>query len=1009
MAKSKKRSESSTGPEKTARASRSRGGEGTRATPRPSRRASSGSGAGKGAKVDQTALRRMGQVALLVGMLACAWALATLGSYDPTDPGLSRTGSGPVANVGGPAGAWVADLLLQVLGHTAWIILAVGAALGLRLAGRRSGRVGQWLAGSVWTWAFSVLLSMVVVADPTRPFPAGGLVGLLSLEWLRGVVGPAGAWLVVIAALMAATSWLVHIDWERISARGLGAFERGAPLLGRLGLRAGQRAIGGVSTAALKVREARAERARLRSLEAEWEEENEAEDEVDSFPGLDPLPAGLREEPAVGEIRTPTEDLRERFSAFTPSPLPEIDADMPQDRTQVAEPLLAEVEWQPTEASMARISSSPAGALPLHDPQGPPSWTDRGHVRSTGFEPSVAAHAGLAGGSSGARSQGSWEEESEELPDLQRTRGPVDEVSAWEPKRSSRIPSAEPVDHDVAPPGEEEASGWEDEPFIHPPIAPVAPPPARSRSPRAALTRMGPELTPGNLVSGGHADAGMAVVEVAVNTAFELPHLGLLDFHLRDVAKVDEAELRALGQTLEEKLGDFGVKGSVKAIRPGPVITTFEYLPAAGIKISKIASLSDDIAMALKALRVRIVAPLPGKGVVGIEIPNKTRQTVWIRDLLASEEFRKGEALLPLALGKNVEGRPVVTDLAKMPHLLVGGTTGSGKSVGINTMLLSLLFTRTPEELRLILIDPKMLEFELYRDIPHLLHPVVTEPKLASAALKWACEEMDERYRLIAHWKTRNLSSYNDRVEEEMKDWTVEKARFFFPDEWIDDGDPLPIPRKLPYLLIVIDELADLMMVAAKDVEESIIRIAQKARAAGIHLIVATQRPSVNVITGLIKANMPSRIAFQVRTKVDGRTILDQNGAENLLGKGDMLYLPPGVSGLERLHGPFVSDEEVRKATDFLRKQGPPQYEAEIKTEDEVDGGAVSADDFDEFYDEAVAFICEQGKASTSMVQRRFKIGYNRAARIIEIMEQEGVVGPADGARPRKVLVPGHG
>ncbi len=474
------------------------------------------------------------------------------------------------------------------------------------------------------------------------------------------------------------------------------------------------------------------------------------------------------------------------------------------------------------------------------------------------------------------------------------------------------------------------------------------------------------------------------------------------------MARFDEAELQGLAEVLEAKLSDFGVKGEVVAIRPGPVVTTFEYVPAPGIKLSKISALSDDVAMALKALRVRIVAPIPGKGVVGIEIPNKTRQTVWLRDMLASEAFRKNGGALPMVLGKTVEGKPYVGNLAAMPHLLVGGTTGSGKSVGVNGMLLSMLYTRTPEELRLILIDPKMLEFELYRDIPHLLHPVVTEPKLASAALKWACVEMDERYRVLSRWGVRNITSFNKKLEAERADWSPEKAWRYAPADWSGDTPP-PLPRVMPYIVIVIDELADLMMVAAKDVEESIIRLAQKARAAGIHLIVATQRPSVNVITGLIKANMPSRIAFQVRTRVDGRTILDQNGAENLLGKGDMLFLPPGVSDLERVHGPFVSDEEVRRVTDFLREQGSPNYEAQIVAEDDEAGEApLGEGEYDDLYDLAVAYVCRQGKASASMIQREFKIGYNRAARILEIMERDGVVGPADGARPREVLAGSH-
>ncbi len=510
-------------------------------------------------------------------------------------------------------------------------------------------------------------------------------------------------------------------------------------------------------------------------------------------------------------------------------------------------------------------------------------------------------------------------------------------------------------------------------------------------------------VIPGALESGG-GDDGMALIARPQSAAYEPPHLGLLDVHERDVAQVDEQELHDLARTLEAKLSDFGVNGEVTAIRPGPVITTFEYQPAPGVKLSRISSLSDDIAMALKALRVRIVAPIPGKGVVGIEIPNRHRQTVWLRDLFAGEAFRKSKANLAVTLGKSVEGQPRITDLAAMPHLLVGGTTGSGKSVGVNAMLLSMLFTRTPDELKLILIDPKMLEFELYRDIPHLLHPVVTDPRLASAALKWACTEMDARYSLLSRWQTRNIEGYNRKVDEEMADWTPAKARRYAPPDW-PEGEPPPPPKKLPYIVVVIDELADLMMVSAKDVEESIIRIAQKARAAGIHLIVATQRPSVNVITGLIKANMPSRVAFQVRTKVDGRTILDQNGAENLLGKGDMLFLPPGVSALERLHGPFVSDEEVRRVTDFLRAQGPPRYEAEIRLDDEDGENAISPDEYDEFYDAAVRYVAREGKASASMIQREFKIGYNRASRIIEIMEKEGVVGQADGARPREVLV----
>jgi len=514
------------------------------------------------------------------------------------------------------------------------------------------------------------------------------------------------------------------------------------------------------------------------------------------------------------------------------------------------------------------------------------------------------------------------------------------------------------------------------------------------------------EITPGRLESGTNGRDDLVVRQAAPEEVFELPTLGLLDRHQKLAGHLDEGELKGMAATLQQKLADFGIKGEVTAIRPGPVITIFEYLPAPGVKVASIVRLTDDITMAMKAIRVRIVAPIPGKGVVGIEIPNDNRQTVWLRDMLASREFREGRFDLPMALGKTVEGLPYVADLAKMPHCLVGGTTGSGKSVGINAMLCSLLFTRTPEELRLILIDPKMLEFEPYEDIPHLLHPVVTEPKLAAAALKWACKEMDERYRLLARWGTRNISSYNKKVTRELDDWTPQKARKFAPRGWPVDQAPPP-PRKMPWIVVVIDELADLMMVAAKDVEASIVRLAQKARACGIHLIVATQRPSVDVITGLIKANMPSRIAFQVRSKTDGRTILDQNGAETLLGKGDMLYLPPGVSALARLHGPFVADEEVGRVADFLKDQADPLYEAEIRVDDES-VESIDPDEYDEVYDLAVALVTDKGKASTSMIQRHLKIGYNRAARIMDVMERDGVVGPADGARPREVLAQAH-
>ena len=674
------------------------------------------------------------------------------------------------------------------------------------------------------------------------------------------------------------------------------------------------------------------------------------------------------------------------------------DADAPlptENPTQVQIRELVEVEYDPTD--LGRTPATPVrvvAADPLSEPRDLRSFAD---TPSSAYDitPALSARPGRP-------SQPLYVEEP------QMGDGSVYEEPAT--RTSSAFDIVEPrfvtpVDFQ----GEEEAPersplselAAEPSPTLEPeedePVAITPTPSSRTATPR---------VVPGNLVSGGDdAPADLIVRPPEPDICWELPSISLLDTHDRSVGVLDEGALKDMASALVQKLADFGVRGEVTAIRPGPVITIFEYLPAAGVKVSRIAGLTDDIAMAMRALRVRIVAPIPGKGVVGIEIPNRKRQTVWYRDMLVSKEFREKGWVLPMALGKSTEGRPRLADLAKMPHLLVGGTTGSGKSVGVNSMLMTMLYARTPDEMRLILIDPKMLEFELYNDIPHLLHPVVTEPKLAAAALKWACTEMDDRYRVLARWGTRNIASYNKKVDKEMANWTAEKARRYAPRRRGSTEDVgVYKPSKLPFIVIVIDELADLMMVASKEVEESIVRLAQKARACGIHLIVATQRPSVDVITGLIKANMPSRIAFQVRSKTDGRTILDQNGAETLLGKGDMLFLPPGVSALERCHGAFVADDEVARLCEFWRDQGEPIYTEAIRVEEDTGMGDIGEDEYDENYDLAVQLVTEAGKASTSMIQRRLRIGYNRAARIIDLMEREGVVGPADGARPRKVL-----
>ncbi|MEA5114117.1 MAG: DNA translocase FtsK 4TM domain-containing protein [Geobacteraceae bacterium] len=501
---------------------------------------------------------------------------------------------------------------------------------------------------------------------------------------------------------------------------------------------------------------------------------------------------------------------------------------------------------------------------------------------------------------------------------------------------------------------------------------------------------------------------------------YRTPPVSLLDTPPQTRRQVDRDILTMNARLLEKKLQDFNVDGEVVEICPGPVITMFEYAPGPGIKVNRIANLADDLSMALQALSIRIVAPIPGKGVVGIEIPNREREMVFLREIFAAEEFHRGKMKLPMALGKDISGAPVVTDLARMPHLLVAGATGSGKSVSINTMILSLLYTSTPQDVRIIMVDPKMLELSIYEGIPHLLLPVVTNPKKAALALKWAVKEMERRYQLLSDKGVRNIDSYNKKLEKEAQGEEVVDADVIVMDEVVEGPaesesaelqPPLAQDEELehghlPYIVIVVDELADLMMVAGREVEESIARLAQMARAAGLHLILATQRPSVDVITGLIKANFPARISFQVSSKIDSRTILDCNGAENLLGAGDMLFLPPGTAKLQRIHGAFVSDSEVQRVADFLKKQAKPVYDKAILEMKHTDEKEDEDEVVDERYDDAVALVAEARQASISMIQRRLRIGYNRAARIIERMEQEGIVGPSDGtSRPREVFI----
>jgi DNA segregation ATPase FtsK/SpoIIIE, S-DNA-T family len=478
-----------------------------------------------------------------------------------------------------------------------------------------------------------------------------------------------------------------------------------------------------------------------------------------------------------------------------------------------------------------------------------------------------------------------------------------------------------------------------------------------------------------------------------------LPPVDLLTAGPKQDTINDDVHKRFLdiGHLIEERCREFAVDGEVTAYHPGPVVTTFEFKPSAGVKYAKVVNLGDDLALALKAESIRIER-ISGSSTVGIEVPNKRRELITLRDIIDTDAFTQQQSLLTLALGKDIHGDAIVTDLARMPHLLVAGATGAGKSVGLNSMIVSLLYKALPKQLRMLMIDPKMVELKMYEDIPHLLHPIVTDPKLASVALIWAVNEMENRYRCLAECGVRNIDQYNSLL----KDVDGYRRAMKLPE-----GEPVKVPEPLVYIVIIIDEFADLMMVASKDVEDSVTRLAQKARAVGIHLIIATQRPSVDVITGVIKANFPSRISYQVASKIDSRTILDAQGAEKLLGNGDMLFLPPGTARIRRIHGAYVSEKEIVKIVDFVKaNQGEPQFLEEITKIDVEKSGADGIEYLDDpKYDDAVRVVLSTGQASASYLQRRLKLGYSRAARLVEIMEANGIVGPSQGSKPREILV----
>ena len=554
----------------------------------------------------------------------------------------------------------------------------------------------------------------------------------------------------------------------------------------------------------------------------------------------------------------------------------------------------------------------------------------------------------------------------------------------------------------ASPPGER----------IDPALASTTGPARRPAAQRRAANSLIADKAPSPRQGKKAQAARQTNLSLSLDSSYAVPPLSLL-LHADNGSGINEIDADSLSQNarlLESVLDDFGIRGQIIKVRPGPIVTLYELEPAPGTKTSRVIGLADDIARSMSAISARIAA-IPGRNVIGIELPNARRETVVLRELLSSDDYERTKAQLPLVLGKDIGGAPIITDLARMPHLLVAGTTGSGKSVAINAMILSLLYRLSPDQCKLILIDPKMLELSVYDDIPHLLSPVVTEPKKAVVALKWTVREMENRYRLMSLMGVRNVSGYNERVAKARKKGEVltRKVQTGFD---ADTGKPVFEEQPLdldpmPLIVVVVDEMADLMLVAGKDIEGAIQRLSQMARAAGIHIIMATQRPSVDVITGTIKANFPTRISFQVTSKIDSRTILGEQGAEQLLGQGDMLYMAAG-GRITRVHGPFVTDEEVESVVAHLREQGEPDYLEEGTKDDDTGSMDAMADggSGDDLYDQAVQLVISQRKASTSFVQRHLQIGYNRAARLIEQMESQNVIGPANHVGKREILVP---
>ena len=910
--------------------------------------------ASEGLKHDRVSEEVGGVLLLLGGVLA----LLALMTFDPTGPNLI-----------GPVGHFVADSALFLLGLAGFALAAVLLIWGVALLiGRRLFTRHREVLGYLLILGIAPPALQMAFATPMFGHPAGGLVGGIVAGFMVAAIGPFGAALCCATTLIVA--FMLGVDrslGELVRNGAQQATERVERWKLERVTRAEARAEARAERDAAKEKAAEAKLADESVVEVEAADEDEADDAV-VLDGQD-------------DVLTRRQGLLSRLVGHARSRrIPARDAQ--EEEFEDAAPVSA-----PT------LSDEPAWAMALSDDFSDDEFTDEGYVVESveSTEPVPAAKPAAS----------------------RRT-----------PKPTPPLAPVVPASASVAAASDAPAKDADDAPSVS-----VRP----DRSTLSAPAAIGPAS------DSVHPDYGPLIVESAAQKqrkraedldraqqvalplegsrqSWQLPPLSYLNYDESD-HPVDRDKLRELAARLESVLADFKVKGRVSGICPGPVVTLFEFEPESGTKLSRISGLSDDIAMALRAHKVRIIAPIPGKGCVGIEVPNEHREIVYLKEILAADVFTKAKSHLTMALGKDIEGFPVVMDLAKSPHLLVAGTTGSGKSVSVNAMITSVLYNASPDDVRLILIDPKQLEFAIYEGAPHLLLPVVTDPAKAATALNWAVQEMERRYKLMAELKVRNLKGYNEKLAKLHEDLAEERENGPARDEDYvpsrteamllrTDEDGRFSHRRMYQLVVIVDEFADLMMVAGKEVEVAVARLAQKARASGIHCILATQRPSVDVITGLIKANFPTRISFRLMSGTDSRTVLDTIGSENLLGMGDMLYRPPGSSELSRVHGAYVDESEIEQIVAFLAKQRAPEYDESILLSGQTELED-SDEPVDELYDQAVQVVIEAGFASISMVQRKLRIGYNRSARIVEEMERQGLIGPTSGGSSRREVLGG--